>query len=270
LGIMQISKHYALHRAFLWPFFLLLLVQLLLTSGCSTLSPTPVNTSLAPQSSGSFRLGYTIQAGAFTDVEHAARLSRTLEKQGLNAYYFRHDSGLYKVRFGNYPSLREATSQAETYLRAGLITDYYLVRPDSYALAKKNELGEDYLRGQLLDTAEEFVGIRYKWGGASQEDGFDCSGLTMAVYQLNGLDLPRTSKSQFYTGRPVAKDELKKGDLVFFATRGGKRITHVGIYAGNNTFIHAPRKGKQIETSSLSSSYFASRFIGARTYLGDS
>ncbi|MBU0967882.1 MAG: C40 family peptidase [Proteobacteria bacterium] len=242
----------------------------MLTSGCSTLSPTPVKTTLAPESCNSFRLGYTIQAGAFTDVEHAARLSRTLEKQGLNAYYFRHSSGLYKVRFGNYPSLQEATRQAENYLRAGTITDYYLVRPDSYALAKKDELGEDYLREQLLDTAADFLGIRYKWGGASQEDGFDCSGLVMAVYQLNGLDLPRTSKSQFHSGKPVAKNELKKGDLVFFATRGGKRITHVGIYAGNNSFIHAPRKGKQIETSSLSSSYFASRFMGARTYLGDS
>jgi len=267
---MKIRKHHTLHMAPLWPLFLLLLVQLLLASGCSTISPTPIKTSLAPQSSGSLRLGYSIQAGAFTEVEHAARLSSTLEKQGVNAYYFRHSSGLYKVRFGNYPSLQAATQQAESYVRAGIIADYYLVQPDSYAMAKKNELGEDYLREQLLDTAAEFVGIRYKWGSASLEDGFDCSGLTMAVYQLNGLDLPRTSKSQFHTGRPVAKDELKKGDLVFFATRGGKRITHVGIYAGNNTFIHAPRKGKRIETSSLSSKYFASRFMGARTYLGDS
>jgi len=169
---MKISKDNALHMAILWPFFLLLFVQLMLTSGCSTLSPTPVKTTLAPESCNSFRLGYTIQAGAFTDVEHAARLSRTLEKQGLNAYYFRHSSGLYKVRFGNYPSLQEATRQAENYLRAGTITDYYLVRPDSYALAKKDELGEDYLREQLLDTAADFLGIRYKWGGASQEDGF--------------------------------------------------------------------------------------------------
>lgn len=267
---MKIRKHHTLHMAHLWPFILLLLIQLMLASGCSTLTPTPIDTSLGPQSSSSLRLGYTIQAGAFTEVEHAARLSRTLEKQGVNAYYFRHSSGLYKVRFGNYPSLEAAAQQAENYLRTGVISDYYLVRPDSYALAKKNELGENYLREQLLDTAAEFVGIRYKWGGASLDDGFDCSGLTMAVYQLNGLDLPRTSKSQFHSGKPVAKDELKKGDLVFFATRGGKRITHVGIYAGNNTFIHAPRKGKHIETSSLASTYFASRFMGARTYLGDS
>ncbi|MEW6521602.1 MAG: NlpC/P60 family protein [Thermodesulfobacteriota bacterium] len=267
---MKISKDNTLHMALLWPFFLLLLVQLMLTSGCSILSPAPIKTTLAPQSSGSYRLGYTIQAGAFTEVEHAALLSRTLEKQGVNAYFFRHSSGLYKVRFGNYPSLQEAARQAENYLRAGIISDYFLVAPDSYALARKDELGEEYLREQLLDTAAEFVGIPYRWGGASQEDGFDCSGLTMAVYQLNGLDLPRTSKSQFHSGRPVARNELKKGDLVFFATRGGKRITHVGIYTGNNTFIHAPRKGKQIATSSLSSKYFASRYIGARTYLGDS
>lgn len=267
---MNKKRNQTLRKASLSPIFLLLFFQLMLTSGCSILSPKPVETTFAPQQYENLKLGYTIQVGAFSEVEHAVRLSMLLEKQGLNAYYFRHSDGLYKVRFGNYPSLQVATEQAANFLQAGIIADYSIVRPDSYALAKKSDLGEGFLREQLLGTAAEFVGIRYKWGGTSEEEGFDCSGLTMAVYQLNGLDLPRTSKEQFQSGKPVAKKELRKGDLVFFATRGGKRITHVGIYAGDGTFIHAPRKGKQIETSSLSSDYFASRYLGARTYLSDS
>jgi hypothetical protein len=267
---MKISKHNDWKPAALWPLFFLLLALLLLAGGCSTISSPPADTAPAPQSLNTLRLGYTIQAGAFSDVKNAADLSRALEKQGMNAYYFRHSPGIYKVRFGNFATPDEASRQAENFVRAGIISDYYLVRPESFALSKKFALGEDYLREQLLDTASEFIGIPYRWGAASQDVGFDCSGLTMAVYQLNGFDLPRTSKSQFHTGRPVTKDELKKGDLVFFATRGGKRVSHVGIYAGHDTFIHAPSKGKYIETSSLASRYFSSRFLGARTYLNES
>jgi len=267
---MKQNRKQTFNKVSLSPLFLLLFVHLILTSGCSILSPKPVEKALSPQHEESLKLGYTIQIGAFTEVESAIRQSMLLENKGINAYYFHHSDGLYKVRFGNFASLQSAMQQAEEYLAQGIIADYCIVRPDSYSFAQKEELGEDYLREQLMDTAAEFVGIKYRWGGTSQEDGFDCSGLTMAVYQLNGLDLPRTSKEQFQSGKAIPKQELKKGDLVFFATRGGKRITHVGIYTGDGTFIHSPRKGKKIETSSLSRGYFASRFIGARTYLSDS
>ena len=89
----------------------------------------------------------------------------------------------------------------------------------------------------------------------------------MAVYQLNGLDLPRTSKEQFSVGGYIRPQHLQKGDLVFFATSGGKRVSHVGIYAGNNSFIHSPSKGKTIRITSLNNKYFMKRYIGARTYL---
>lgn len=267
---MNKSRYQILHNVSLSPLFLALFVQLMLTSGCSILSPKPVETSLRPQQSGTLKLAYTIEVGAFSEAERAAHLSALLEKQGVKAYYFRHSDGLYKVRFGNYLSIQTATEQAENFLQTGMIADYCILRAESNDTAHNGELGENFLRQKLLDTAVEFVGIGYNWGGTSKQEGFDCSGLTMAVYQVNGLNLPRTSKGQFQSGKPVAKQELKKGDLVFFATRGGKRITHVGIYAGNGTFIHAPGKGKRIETASLFSDYFASRYVGARTYLNDS
>jgi cell wall-associated NlpC family hydrolase len=89
----------------------------------------------------------------------------------------------------------------------------------------------------------------------------------MAVYQMNGLNLPRTSKRQYFAGAVVGKDQIKKGDLVFFDTTRSRTISHVGIYVGNEAFIHAPCENKKIRKDSLSDSYFRNCFIGARTYL---
>jgi len=89
----------------------------------------------------------------------------------------------------------------------------------------------------------------------------------MAVYRINGLNLPRMSKEQYRVGIPIKKGQLKSGDLVFFATSRGKRVSHVGIYTSDNKFIHAPGKGRRICAASLSKRYFNTRYVGARTYL---
>ena len=85
--------------------------------------------------------------------------------------------------------------------------------------------------------------------------------------QLNGLDLPRTSRQQWKSGTPINRRQLSKGDLVFFATSGGYRVSHVGIYAGGDRFIHAPRRGQRIRTASLSNNYYKKYYLGARRYL---
>ena len=103
----------------------------------------------------------------------------------------------------------------------------------------------------------------YRIGGA----GFDCSGLTMVVYRINGLDLPRSSRQQWKVGLSINRRQLRKGDLVFFATRGGSKVSHVGIYTGGDKFLHAPGKGRQIQTASLSSKYYSARYVGAKSYL---
>ena len=210
-------------------------------------------------------MGFTIQAGAFSDVNNAARLTDALKKQGLDAYYFACDSNMYKVRFGNFTTEASARKKAEKLKFAGIIDDFYIVTPDDYGLS--SILPEGEIREHIATTALSFVGIPYLWGGASRDEGFDCSGLAMAIYRHNGLILPRTSVDQFESGNPVNVEDLKKGDLVFFATSGKKKVSHVGIYTGDGKFIHAPGRGKVICMDLLSNTYFAKRYVGCRSYL---
>lgn len=211
-------------------------------------------------------MGFSIQVGAFANLDNAVRLEQVLEARGIDAYYFRHESGLYKVRFGNHASYRPAREEAERLQAQGLIDAFFIVAPEDYSAARIRKSGKGDLRSELVSTARRFIGTPYRWGGTT-DDGFDCSGLTMVSYRLNGLNLPRNSRSQFQAGRWVAKQDLLPGDLVFFATKGGSRITHVGMYIGNGNFIHAPRTGKKVRIEKLSNSFFARTYQGGRTYL---
>ncbi|HOJ52305.1 MAG TPA: NlpC/P60 family protein [Syntrophales bacterium] len=213
------------------------------------------------------RMGFTIQTGAFTQAENAVKLMETLRKQGIEATYFKDRDGLYKVRFGNYKDREDAFSVAAILKSMNVIDDFYVVSPQEYAVSRREIKGVSYLREEIKKTAYAFLGVPYLWGGTSIEEGFDCSGLTMTVYQLNGINLPRTSVEQYREGEPVSKDELEVGDLVFFSTAGRGKVSHVGIYIGNNQFIHAPRRGKRITVERLDNAYFAHNFIGARRYV---
>jgi len=209
---------------------------------------------------------FSIQVGAFSNLENAVRLEKLLEDKGVEAYYFRHESGLYKVRFGNYDNYQSARAIADSFQQQGLIDRFFIVIPEQYAAAKIKQSGQGDLRHELVRTVRRYLGVPYRWGGETAY-GFDCSGLTMVCYRINGLNLPRNSRSQFQAGRPVAREQLQKGDLVFFATKGGSRVTHVGMYIGNGQFIHAPRTGKTVRVAKLSTPFFANTYVGARTYL---
>lgn len=242
-----------------------LLMLLVLGGGaCAPVPPAPPH--MAPERELPL-MGYSIQVGAFSRVENAIRLTAILEGRGLNAYYFLHRTGLYKVRFGDYASGESAFSEAERLRAAGIIDEYYIVSPGEYAVAQERKLGRDYLRGELVATARSFIGLPYRWGGDSIEEGFDCSGLTMAVYHLNGLNLPRSATEQYLAGAPVEQRRLLQGDLVFFATSGRRKVSHVGVYAGEGKFIHAPGVGKRIRTDLLGDRYYAARYLGARSYI---
>jgi cell wall-associated NlpC family hydrolase len=212
-------------------------------------------------------MGYTIQVGAFSNIDNAVRLTASLKRQGLDAYHFLDRSGLYKVRFENFRTKAAARNRAESMQRRGMIESFYIVKPDAYAASQDDRKGNQRFREKIVKTARRYVGVPYRWGGESPRTGFDCSGFTMVVYRLNGLDLPRSSKQQWRVGRQIGRRQLQKGDLVFFATAGGGRVSHVGIYTGKDRFLHAPRRGSRIKTSSLSSQYFKTRFVGARSYL---
>ena len=258
-----------------WRFWwIALLVPALFAWGCGGPSvrrappvsvPASVPTSPAVKK-GLPRLGYTVQAGAFANPENAAHFTDRLKEKGLESTYFVARRGLYKVRFGNFSTKERARTQAEALRKEGIIEEFYVVRPEEYAVAQREARGEAYLREALVRTAMSFLGVPYLWGGSSAETGFDCSGLTMTVYQLNGLDLPRTSREQFAAGLPVERSSLEKGDLLFF-TAVEDKVSHVGIYCGNGLFIHAPGRGKMIRTDVLAKEYFSRAYIGARSYL---
>jgi cell wall-associated NlpC family hydrolase len=112
------------------------------------------------------------------------------------------------------------------------------------------------------------LGTPYKFGSADPQKGIDCSGLVHYVYkQSSDLDLPHSAKELSQTGDHVAKNDLQPGDLVFFKTLR-KRISHVGIYAGDGKFIHASSKyGKEVMMSELDDGYWAKHYAGARRVL---
>lgn len=228
-------------------------------------APSATPASPAP-SAAVTRTGYTVQVGAFSILDNARRLAQALNDIGLDAYYFPQGSGLYRVRFGDFPSRDAAVREAKRLLERELVEDYFIVSPEDHPVYRRSLSGED-LREKLAATAESFIGVDYTWGGTSRPEGVDCSGLVRAVFQLNGLSLPRSMTDQYQAGTTVARDRLQKGDLVFFSASPGQPISHVGIYVGENVFIHAPGTGKKVREESLDGRYFKERFSGARAYL---
>lgn len=211
-------------------------------------------------------MGYAIQVGAFADPENAMRLTLRLSSLGLPAYYFRGDGNFYRVRFGNYRTYELARDSASRLQNQKVVDVFIVVRPDSYPAVRYRDQ-PDYIREQVVAIAQQFVGVPYRWGDASPVLGFDCSGLAMMVYQLVGFNMPRVSRDQFRSGAGVVRAKLRPADLVFFRTDSSGKVSHVGIYVGNDQFIHAPSSGKTVIRSSLSSAYFQKQYLGARSFL---
>ena len=146
------------------------------------------------------------------------------------------------------------------------------------ALASVPALSVDTARDQASDSylsrarevtiqALSFLGVNYKWGSSNPERGFDCSGLVTHVFQqVAGMVLPRNSQSMSKVGEKIDKVDLQPGDLVFFNTRRQPN-SHVGIYIGDERFVHAPSRGGEVEISDMQESYWKKRFNGARRLL---
>jgi len=251
----------------------LLCLFFLVTPGCAT----PMNTA---GESGISRLGFSIQVGAFSEVKNAERLTARLQSRGIEAFYFRKDSGVYVVRFGDYRSRDLARKNAEKLVAEKLVDSYFIASPDAVfrksqrvtqpveplkntSAPKRAPTGD--MGAIAARTAERFVGIPYRWGGDNVVEGMDCSGFVRAVYNLCGINIPRTSGEQFRVGDKIDKSELTDGDLVFFGS-SAEKINHVGIYVGGGRFVHAPRRGDEIKISTIDENYFAERFIGAKRY----
>ncbi|QRN41159.1 MAG: peptidase C40 NLP/P60 [Neisseriaceae bacterium] len=118
----------------------------------------------------------------------------------------------------------------------------------------------------LLMNAMAMLGVNYKWGGNNPHSGMDCSGFIQYIFKTSqDVNLPRTARMMSQQGMLIARNNLQPGDLIFFAT--GKRnraVTHVGVYIGDDKFIHTPRTGKAVEIRSLSNKYWTKAYLWAR------
>jgi cell wall-associated NlpC family hydrolase len=122
----------------------------------------------------------------------------------------------------------------------------------------------DAAAGDLTSYARSLVGIHYKYGGNSPDSGFDCSGFVVHVFRHTlGIKLPRSSYEISRVGQTISTGNLRAGDLVFFNTLH-RKFSHVGIYLGDDRFIHAPSSGGRVRTENMRDAYWERHYEGAR------
>ena len=129
----------------------------------------------------------------------------------------------------------------------------------------KNNKNADKCK-KITSLAKKKLGKRYVWGASGNKNTYDCSSFVKYVYKKNGIELPRTSIMQSKVGKYVKRDELQKGDLIFFDTSKRRKgyVNHVGIYLGDNKFIHASSAKKKVVISKLHKNFYSNRYKGAR------
>jgi cell wall-associated NlpC family hydrolase len=147
---------------------------------------------------------------------------------------------------------------------AAVLAPVAVATPDNAPPASPADASASARVKTVLQRAFSLLGTPYRWGGSSPENGFDCSGLVGYVFRTIGIDLPRVSRAMAHEGTPVAsRAALAEGDLVFFGRNGGS-VDHVGIYIGDGKFVHAPRTGRDVTVSSLSTGYWSQKYLQAR------
>lgn len=218
-----------------------------------------------------------VRAGAGTSYRSVAVASK-----GSKCYILGLNNGWYKVIYNStigyirsdYVDLTEIpyenqdSSNSPKFYRGGKSTG---VAPSAAALngtvssgsASGSSSGSKATGAQILAEAQKYLGTPYVYGGASPS-GFDCSGFVYYVLKQLGFSPYRTPADQYKQGTAVSKDNLKVGDIVFFAGTYASGISHVGIYAGNGQFIHSPNSRSTVSYSDLTSGYWANHYYGAR------
>lgn len=156
--------------------------------------------------------------------------------------------------------LKVVTSAGQT----GFMSSDYI----KYSKAQKAAISQALTIGeQLVNTAKQYLGIRYVWGGMSTS-GFDCSGFVNYVYKQHGYSMYRVAQDIYNNdGTWVSKDSLRPGDLVFFGYSASS-ISHVGMYIGDGQFIHSSSGAGQVVITDLSSNYYTRMYVGAKRIIG--
>ena len=215
-----------------------------------------------------------VRAGASTGYRSVAVASK-----GSKCYILGLNNGWYKVIYNSsigyirsdfvdlteIPYENKDSSNSPKFFRHGKSTG---IAPSAAALSGNVSSGNTTAAGsatgaQILAEAQKYLGTPYVYGGASPA-GFDCSGFVYYVLKQLGYSPYRTPADQIKMGTSVSKENLKAGDIVFFAGTYTSGISHVGIYAGNGQFIHSPNSRSTISYSDLTSGYWANHYYGAR------
>ena len=211
------------------------------------------------------KLGYAmfdnacnVRQGPGTDTGIVAQAPK-----GETCFIIGFNCGWYKVSYnGNIGYVRSdlLTLLEKPYSNAGSPGNTYV---ESSSSSSSNSFGE-----RVVAFAKQYLGYSYVYGGASPSTGFDCSGFTYYVYNQFGIAIGRTATAQLYTGTRVELSDLRPGDVVLFERTysTSSPASHAGIYIGNGQFIHAANSQKGVVISSLSDTFYATRFLCGRRY----
>jgi cell wall-associated NlpC family hydrolase len=187
-------------------------------------------------------------------------------RKGTVASVLGTESGWYRIEYGShtgyihpdYFTVKEVKSKTGTAASGSAPVE----DPSSPASEVSGSDVSD-IRLSVVEFAKKYLGVKYRSGGRSPSTGFDCSGFVYYVFRNFGYTLNPGASNQMDKVSLISKSELLPGDLVFFNTGSSRRASHVGIYIGDNKFIHAVSPGKSVAISSLSESYYSKYYVGS-------
>lgn len=160
-------------------------------------------------------------------------------------------------------SIQSANNMNTTSIREGQVITVPVSVSYNPANYRSDSYDDDSIANRLISVAKRYLGAPYKFGGNSTRTGIDCSAYVNKVFGMFNVNLPRTARDIFKQGEWVNRNELQKGDLVFFTTYASFP-SHVGIYIGDDKFIHASSAGKKVIITDLNRQYYRTRYIGAK------
>ncbi len=174
------------------------------------------------------------------------------------------EKGYISSKYISDTKITEVTSRSGSSIKAENITPMEETTPEVEQNDNKTTSTSENKGNDVVEYAKQYLGCKYVSGGISPTTGFDCSGFTLYVYKHFGISLNRTSREQINSGISIEKSNLQPGDIVFFNNAGNTSIGHVGIYVGGDNFIHASNPKEGVRITSLSTSYYKKRYVGAR------
>lgn len=218
--------------------------------------------------------GLTVRKGPSTSTEAIDGLSKndkveiTGETDGWYQIKLKGEVGYVSAKYISDTKVTEKRSRSGSTLKETASEEKVTTEQENEEPEENEEEANESTTGisgaEVVEYAKQYLGYKYVAGGSSPSIGFDCSGFTTYVYKHFGISLNRSSRDQIKNGVAVSKNNLQPGDILIFNGSSNTSIGHVGIYVGGNDFIHAANSREGVIITSLSSSYYQKRYVGAR------